>query len=244
MAEQDPLAQALLDTPPPTPLIAEKPLAATLGKTLSLEVLAAATPGARSPSPDPRRGEVTQPPKAAPRAASSKAPMKAAAKVAAPPPAAEGGSWIRTGVLALLAAGASYYGVTKIFGAPAPAASVAMAPTVVAPTPMPVPVPLAASALAATPPPLQVTLTDSVLPAGTDIPAGNGLLEIQVPDGTAIRVDGEYLGMGPARRVPVTPGAHALALGDGPAQTVTIKLGQRTLASVGSASPPAPAGSP
>jgi hypothetical protein len=82
------------------------------------------------------------------------------------------------------------------------------------------------------------------LPPGTDLPPNNGLLDIQVPAGTAIRVDGEYLGMGPARRVPLTPGAHALTLGDGAPQSVTIKLGQRTLAVVGSAASPAPAGSP
>jgi hypothetical protein len=70
------------------------------------------------------------------------------------------------------------------------------------------------------------------------------LLEIQVPDGTAIRVDGEYLGMGPGRRVPLTPGAHTLTLGDTPPQTVTVKLGQRTLAVAAGSATPAPAGSP
>jgi hypothetical protein len=89
----------------------------------------------------------------------------------------------------------------------------------------------------------QLTTTESALPPGTDVPPGNGLLEVQVPDGTAIRVDGEYLGMGPARRVPLSPGTHQLALGDGTPQSVLVKAGQRTLAVVASASA-APAGSP
>ena len=67
------------------------------------------------------------------------------------------------------------------------------------------------------------------------VPAGNGLLEIQVPEGTAIRVDGEYLGMGPGRRVPLSPGPHEVTLGDGAPQSVLVKAGQRTLAVVGSA---------
>jgi len=38
----------------------------------------------------------------------------------------------------------------------------------------------------------------------------------------AIRVDGEYLGMGPGRRVPLPPGAHELTLGDNPPVTVKV----------------------
>ncbi|HYQ18275.1 MAG TPA: response regulator [Polyangiaceae bacterium] len=256
-AEEDPLAQALLDTSPVSPPAAEKP---RLDRTLPLPTAAAepvapvtlaipvtaptapaapetaptATSPSRPPTPEPRRSEPARAPtKTAPRKAAAKAPAKKATAES------EGGGWGRTAVVALLAAAASYYGINKLVAAlssdPAPIA----APTVAAPVPVPVPV---ASVAAVSK--LAINLSDSALPPGTDVPAGSGLLDVQVPDGTAIRVDGEYLGMGPARRVPLTPGPHALTLGDAAPQTVTIKQGQRTLAAVGSASAPAPAGSP
>jgi hypothetical protein len=142
-------------------------------------------------------------------------------------PDSEGGGWGRTVLFAAIAAGASYFGVTALFGTPAAAPTAApAAPTV--PAPLVVPVSSASPAAAAAK--LAITTSESPLPPGGDVPAGHGLLEIQVPDGTAIRVDGEYLGMGPARRVPLKPGQHQLVLADGDAQTVTIKVGQRTLA--------------
>jgi DNA-binding response OmpR family regulator len=268
VVDDDPLAQALLvETPAPNAsaeIVGEKaatapaPAPATLGQTLPLSAMKAPVAPAPDSKPkpapaaaqveapkraEPKRSEVsTEPPQGAPRSVSSKAPVKAAKPVAAAPAAAsegEGGSWLRTGVFALLAAGASYYGVTFVFGAPSPK-PVVEAPSAVAPAPVAV----VASALTAPAPPLQVTTSESALPPGTDLPAGNGLLEIQVPDGTAIRVDGEYLGMGPGRRVPLTPGAHTLTLGDTPPQSVTVKLGQRTLAVAAGGATPAPAGSP
>jgi hypothetical protein len=234
--------------PSPEPQPAPAPTPATFGQTLPLSAMKAPpvlAEGAPAPAPvkapssqrEPKRSEVsTQPPKAAPRQVSSKAPSRPAPAPAAAKPEADGG-WLRTAVFAVLAAGASYYGVTKLFGAPPP--PVPAAPAVVAPAPVPVTPSAAAPA-----PKLQITTSDSPLPPGTDLPAGNGLLEIQVPDGTAIRVDNEYLGMGPGRRVPLTPGPHNLSLGDAPPQTVTIKAGQRTLAAAAGAATPAPAGSP
>jgi hypothetical protein len=108
----------------------------------------------------------------------------------------------------------------------------------------PVPMPVVSSALAPAAPKLKVTVSESPLPAGTEVPQTSGLLEIQVPDGTAIRVDGEYLGMGPGRRVPLAPGAHQLTLGDGVAQEVSVKQGQRTFVVATDPAAPAPAGSP
>lgn len=256
--EDDPLTQALLDAPEPTPApaptpaLAEKPLELGPGQTLVLDkspvqelkprlsqTLPLETKAASEPKPSTLSDASTQPPKAAPRAARSKAPVKAGAKVAAPTaPEPQGGGFARTALLAVVAASVTYFGVTKLLGGapqppPAPAEAVEVAPV---PSPLPsVPAPAAK---------LQVTTSDSPLPPGTDVPSGHGLLEIQVPEGTAIRVDGEYLGMGPARRVPLAPGEHALTLGDTPAQTVTVKLGQRTLAVSGSTRTPAPAGSP
>lgn len=261
-----PAAPPAVAAPAPVAEPAPAPAPATFGQTLPLsamtapaELESAAPPPApikiEAPKPapaaakapasqrDPKRSDVsTQPPKAAPRNVSSKAPQRAPAPApaAAKPEGEAEGGWLRTAVFAVLAAGASYYGVTKasaLFGtAPEPAAST---PALVAPAPVPVTPSAAAPA-----PQLQITTTDSALPPGTDLPAGNGLLEIQVPDGTAIRVDNEYLGMGPGRRVPLPPGTHSVALGDAPPQTVTIKAGQRTLAAAAGAATPAPAGSP
>ena len=261
VVEQDPLAQALMvDTPPPlgvtaalgstVPLgvVARAPADAApaqhpptaLGQTLPLSAVKASAPQpASAKAPASKRSEAsTQPPTAGPRLASSKAPSKAPVKPA-PAPSSEGGGWVRTGLFSLMAAGASYYGITLLFGAPA-----------AKPAP-PADLPIAASTVHAAAPSAatpalakqQLTTSESALPPGTDVPAGNGLLELQVPDGTAIRVDGEYLGMGPGRRVPLTPGAHQLALGDGAPQSVIVKAGQRTLAIVASGLP-APAGSP
>jgi hypothetical protein len=265
--EDDPLAQALLvDTPPPA--VATLGTTAPLGATAPLGLAAsaqAAAPApappqpsvektqvlaaAKAPAPDSQREATkrseasTQPPAAAPRPANSKAPAKAAnaapAAVAAPPSEAAG--WLRTGLFSLMAAGASYYAITLLFPAapasqPAPTQEVATVPPVVPPVVPSAAVPAAAAAK-------QATLSEAPLPPGTDVPGGSGLLEVQVPEGTAIRVDGEYLGMGPGRRVPLTPGPHELTLGDGAPQSVSIKAGQRTLAVV--ASPAAsPAGSP
>jgi hypothetical protein len=260
VSDDDAFAQALqVDTPLPLggtlPLVgapkaveiapAPAPAQPVLGQTLPLE-------GAKKPAAapaevkaeGPKRSEVsTRPPAAAARPASSKAPVKNAPAKAAPAPATstEGAGWVRTALFSLLAAGASYYAITMLStrlapSKPAPTAD-ATAPAPVAPAPV-VPTPVVQGA-----PKPQLTTSDSPLPPGTDVPVGDGLLEIQVPDGTAIRVDGEYLGMGPARRVPLAPGGHQLTLGDGAPESVLVKAGQRTLAVLAKPSVAAPAGS-
>jgi DNA-binding response OmpR family regulator len=256
--DDDPLATALSnDTPPPSATAAaaaEKaldaalgpapPPTATFGQTLPLgAVKAAAIPSASPrpstrPEPARRSDTSTRPPQAAPRPATPKAPSKATPAKTTAATGNDGGSWVRTVLFSLMAAGISYYGITLLFGAPTPK------PTLAPPSAVtPVPIPVVASALVPPAPKLQLNTTDAALPPGTDVPAGNGLLEIQVPDGTAIRVDGEYLGMGPGRRVPLSPGVHQVTLGDAAPQAVTVKVGQRTLA-VAASSSPAPAGSP
>jgi len=270
VAERDPLAQALLDdTPAPVGVApvaekapaggvaeqtaepaapAPKPTAATFGQTLPLSAvkapagIATAKSMADAKREEPRRSQVsTQPPQAAPRAVAQKSPVKTEPK-APVAPSDEKGGWLRTAVFAVIAAGASYYGVTLVSsalsGPKPPALSVATTSAVV-PVPSSVPSTARAPAL----PKLQFTSAQTALPPGTDVPAGNGLLEISVPDGTAIRVDGEYLGMGPGRRVPLSPGSHQVTLGDAPPVTVTITSGQRTLASL-TASATTPVGSP
>lgn len=242
--EDDPLAQALLvETPPPTAVAAVAPVVAQDSPEPPAAEPATPEPAQVEPpqpaaAPAKRSDVSTQPPSAAPKQppkAIPKAPPKTQPKPAAPAES-EGGGWGRTLLFAAAAAGASYFGVTALFGSPQPAPSAAPAAV---PVPAALVVPTASAANAAAATKLQVTISEAVLPPGIDVPAGNGLLEIQVPDGTAIRVDGEYLGMGPARRVPLSAGEHQLVLGDGAPQTVSIKLGQRTLAVAGG-----PAGTP
>jgi DNA-binding response OmpR family regulator len=258
--EDDPLAHALsAETPEPVPVAPDSPAPPTLATTAaagpalaagaSTQVLAAVTPPAATPpvveaeapleAAAPKRSQVvTEAPSAMAKPVAAKPTPKAQPAIAKSAESErESAGWGRTVLFAALAAGASYFGVTALFGSPAPPAAAPMAS--VAATPLPQTVPSTAP-VAKTP---SFTTTESPLPPGTDVPPGNGLLEIQVPDGTAIRVDGEYLGMGPRRRVPLPPGEHQLMLGDAPAQAVSVKVGQRTLAvAAGSAS--APAGSP
>lgn len=248
-----------VDAPaPPTPIMLAAAPALAVGS--STQVLEAVAPPAPTPAVAPatpahaseaeaparKRSEVvTEPPSSVAKLSPAQAIPKAAAKAqpaakpaAAAPADTEGGGWGRTVLFAALAAGASYFGVTALFGsppAPSPAPAASVAPVVPQTVPSTAPAAVANKAL--------VTTTELPLPPGTEVPPGNGMLEVQVLDGTSIRVDGEYLGMGPSRRVPLPPGEHQLTLGDAPAQMVTIKAGLRTLAvAPGSAS--APAGSP
>jgi hypothetical protein len=61
-----------------------------------------------------------------------------------------------------------------------------------------------------------VTVTD--LPPGSDVPAGQGLLSVQVPDGVAIRIDGNEsskLRQAGTLRVALPPGVHLVTVGLG-----------------------------
>jgi hypothetical protein len=271
--EDDPLAQALLvDTPPPAavapvgfgqtlplegapaPAKAPKQESVPAPATAPAATAPAATAPAGTPADaqegrerSPWRADVsTQPPKAAVKTQVMpvvKAPAAARPAKQAPAPAgaeSDAGGLGRTLLFAAIAAGVSYFGVTALFGNKTPPPPAQEAPSAVTPVPMPV----VSSALAPAAPKLKVTVSESPLPAGTEVPQTSGLLEIQVPDGTAIRVDGEYLGMGPGRRVPLAPGAHQLTLGDGVAQEVSVKQGQRTFVVATDPAAPAPAGSP
>lgn len=246
--EKPPVTEKLPSKPPVAePKLPSEPPAPVEAKAEKSPAQESKPPATKSSPGAPGSEESTQPPKAAPRPASVKAPSKPAKAAAVAPPVAEqpssAGGLALTVILGLAAAGASYFVVSSLAGRAAPPEPVPVASEV--PPAQVTPVPVAtASAAAAVPSKLQVTTTDSPLPPGTDVPAGNGLLEVQVPDDTAIRVDGEFLGKGPARRIPLSPGAHQLTLGDAEAQTVIVKLGQRTLAAAGSTATPGPAGSP
>src|SRR4051812_21175230 len=60
------------------------------------------------------------PPQAAPRPATPKAPSKATPAKTTAATGNDGGSWVRTVLFSLMAAGISYYGITLLFGAPTP----------------------------------------------------------------------------------------------------------------------------
>ncbi len=211
----DPLAQALLaETPSPA---AALPVAAR-----PIIVHAPRPPAPQAPANEPTEAFAAGPGPSsrAPRAtASSPPPSSASARTDA-----DQGGVARTLVLALLAAAASFAGVrfaAQLLAPEGPDAATATAPSTIVPLPAP------ASAAV---PRLLVRTSESPLPPDSGVAAGSGLLEVEVPEATAIRVDGEYLGMGPKRRVPLLPGPHELGLGDGIVSTVAVRAGVRTLA--------------
>ena len=53
------------------------------------------------------------------------------------------------------------------------------------------------------------------LSAGTDVPAGQGQLEVLTPDKVVLYVDGVFVGRGPVRRMALEPRAHELVIGEG-----------------------------
>ncbi len=48
------------------------------------------------------------------------------------------------------------------------------------------------------------------LPAGVEVPAGKGLIEVKTPGDEPVRIDGELRGRGPAFTAPLAPGAHEI----------------------------------
>jgi DNA-binding response OmpR family regulator len=80
-----------------------------------------------------------------------------------------------------------------------------------------------------------VSLAD--VPAGAEVPAGYGLLEIAAPPGSRLRVDGALVGNGPETRTAVAPGLHELAVevsGRESRQSVEVRAGKSTRARVAS----------
>ena len=63
------------------------------------------------------------------------------------------------------------------------------------------------------------------MPSGLEVPAGSGILEIEVAGPEVLYVDGSFMGRGPTRRVPLAPGKHELSIGEGPdAQRVEVEI--------------------
>lgn len=204
-----------------------------------------ATPLAPAPSPPAVKPVVFAPPSAAPPPAAVAAPDSAPAPgpptspAPGPPtsparaPGAPAGAvdgllaWARTVAVALAAAAVSFVAVRWFvlpqFGAqrPAPAERAADAPPVDVPAPP-----------AATEPPKE---TRTVAPRDLALPEGialddAGLVEVLTPGGTLVYVDGNFVGAGPLRRVPVNPGKHDVRVGQGASahtRSVDVRAGRR-----------------
>jgi DNA-binding response OmpR family regulator len=72
---------------------------------------------------------------------------------------------------------------------------------------------------------------DDDLPPGAEVPAGFGLLEIDAPPRTAVRVDGVVAGSGPFVASVARPGYHEVRVGDAGRDTkhlVEVRAGKRT----------------
>jgi hypothetical protein len=111
-----------------------------------------------------------------------------------------------------------------------PPAAAVSAPALAAPVPSPS---AAAAARPAAP-----TVEDLELPPGVPLPAGKGLLEVDVGGKQAIYVDSVFVGRGPLRRVPLDPGKHDVMLrldADEMIQVVEVRPGRRTRLSLAAA---------
>ncbi len=78
------------------------------------------------------------------------------------------------------------------------------------------------------------------LPSGMDVPSGMGLLEVQTPGPVVLYVDGDFVGRGPLRRVPLSPGRHELAIGEGAERSalpIELTAASRTRVSVPRSTP-------
>jgi hypothetical protein len=85
------------------------------------------------------------------------------------------------------------------------------------------------------PPPARLTPsatpTGDEIPPGMDVPVGYGLVEVSVPAGIAIRVDGAVIGSGPHASVVAAPGYHEVRLEQDAAsdrQVIQVKAGKTT----------------
>jgi hypothetical protein len=103
--------------------------------------------------------------------------------------------------------------------APAPQLPLEGAPTTAPPTPPP-----------DTDPGTTAKAQDLELPEGIVLEDA-GLIEVVTESGALVYVDGNFVGAGPLRRVPVGPGSHSVRVGQGvSAQThsVEVRVGRRS----------------
>jgi hypothetical protein len=110
---------------------------------------------------------------------------------------------------------------------------------VAAPQPA-VPTSSAALAAAEVETPAHLISSDQALPAEIAITPGKGLLEVDTADKHRIYVDGVFVGPGPLRRIPLSPGSHEVRISlDGVELqgSVQIRDGRRTLVQRSGSSP-------
>jgi DNA polymerase-3 subunit gamma/tau len=175
------------------------------------------------PSPPPKKKVTTKQAERAEKRAEPK-PSKAAESAKKQP---ESGGAARALVGAVLSFAAVFLLVK--FVVLKPAAEVAPPAAVSVALPAPAPKPTAAAPRIETLP----------VPSGLEVPAGSGILEIEVPGPEVLYVDGSFMGRGPTRRVPLPPGKHELAIGEGgDAQRVEVEIAAASRTKV---SLPAPA---
>jgi hypothetical protein len=163
---------------------------------------------------------------------SGKAAALGGASRSVPSPASDSSGTLRMIVTAALAAGIAFatvrWGIAAWFGSAPPTAAVASsdmpsesaAPVVVAAKP-----PVASSG--------KFETETSALDAASGIAADRGLLQIETEGAELLYVDGEFVGRGPSRSVPLAAGRHELrVLRDTEefAQPIEIEHGKRVLA--------------
>jgi hypothetical protein len=136
-------------------------------------------------------------------------------------------------LLAVAAAVAAFGLMVTLFGSEDDAAPPAPRTVQVAPSPLPAaPTTGATRPVKASVPAGQLTVLDRELPAEIAVTAGKGLLEVSAGNRHRIYVDGVFIGPGPVRRVPLSPGRHEVKLTLDGAELVTpceIRADRRTV---------------
>ncbi|HEX2879401.1 MAG TPA: response regulator [Polyangiaceae bacterium] len=136
-------------------------------------------------------------------------------------------------LLAVAAAAAAFGLMVALFGSEDDAPPPAPRTVQVAPNPTPAaPTTGATKPVKASVPAGQLVVIDRELPAEIAVTAGKGLLEVSAGSRHRIYVDGVFIGPGPVRRVPLSPGRHEVKLTLDGAELVTaceIRADRRTV---------------
>ncbi|MFO0568210.1 MAG: response regulator [Polyangiaceae bacterium] len=128
-------------------------------------------------------------------------------------------------LLAGVAAAVAFGGVTLVRGYLTPAAPVAdtASPETSAPVALVKPAPKAQAKLA---------VEDMALGAGAAVSGDQGQIEIQVKEKYPVHIDGSFVGRGPNRKIPISPGSHQVVIKapDGDLSIeVVVKTGRTSL---------------
>jgi CheY-like chemotaxis protein len=136
-------------------------------------------------------------------------------------------------LLAVAAAAVAFGLMVAVFGSEDESPPPAPRTVQVAPDPTPaVPTAGVTKPVKASVPAGQLMVTDRELPAEIAVTAGKGLLEVSAGSKHRIYVDGVFIGPGPLRRVPLSPGRHEVKLTLDGAELLTaceIRADRRTV---------------